>query len=280
MEMRFRWWPLFVFLLLLPVFLILLYIPIVIVLPGPFQNPDIDYQEFSDAHFWFPLLNQFVFALAALLATYIVIKNIEKQKLSDYGLTVDLRSLTRGFAIGSVMMFLFVILFYSFGYFSFSYNGIEDTLLTGFVLFFLVSLCEEVIIRGYILFKLRVKIGNTGSLLITSILFGLMHFSNDHVTWVGLLNITLSGYLMGLLILKTNSISSAIGVHWAWNFVQGPVFGFGVSGHTQQGLLKPLQHGDILFTGGNFGIEGSVLLIPISILFIFLIYYYRNASTA
>lgn len=275
MEMRFRWWPIFVYLLLILVFLLLLYIPIVIALPDLFENSDITYQEFSDNHFWFPLLNQFAFTLAVLFATVVSIRSIEERKLSDYALTFDQRSLAMGFTIGSVLMALFVLLFYSFGFFSFSYNEVSTTLLTSFTLFFLVSLCDEVMIRGYILFKLREKIGNTASLLITSILFGLMHLANDHVTCLGVLNISLSGFLMGLLILKTNSISSAIGVHWAWNFVQGPVFGFGVSGRAQDGIVKPLPQAEALFTGGSFGIEGSVLLIPISVLFIFLLYKYR-----
>lgn len=175
-------------------------------------------------------------------------------------------------------MISFALVSYSLSSIEFSFNGIDTGILESLLLYFLVAVGEEITIRGYLLYKLRLRLGDFGALIVTSIVFALLHLGNDHFTWIGFVNISLSGFLMGLLVFKTGSISNAIGIHWAWNFVQGPVFGFGVSGHSETGILSPDANSQPLLTGGEFGAEGSLILIPITLIFIFLIHKYLKPT--
>ena len=94
--------------------------------------------------------------------------------------------------------------------------------------------------------------------VLSSLLFGLAHVGNDHFTWFGFASITLSGYLMAVLSLKSGSISPAVGLHWSWNFVQGPILGFAVSGDSEKGVFEVRGLANDVLTGGKFGAEGSV----------------------
>jgi membrane protease YdiL (CAAX protease family) len=85
---------------------------------------------------------------------------------------------------------------------------------------------------------------------------------------------------MGIITLRTRSLSSAIGIHWAWNYVQGTIFGFAVSGHNITGILKAEQLSTPMLTGGDFGAEGSALLIPITLFLILLVNKYLNPQEA
>ncbi|MFM8849503.1 MAG: CPBP family intramembrane glutamic endopeptidase, partial [Cytophagales bacterium] len=94
-----------------------------------------------------------------------------------------------------------------------------------------------------------------------SLLFGLAHVGNDHFTWFGFASIALSGYLMAVLSLKSGSISPAVGLHWSWNFVQGSILGFAVSGHAEKGVFEVRALANDTLTGGKFGAEGSILVM-------------------
>ena len=157
-------------------------------------------------------------------------------------------------------MALVAIGFFMIGIVEFSYHGFSSRLAMSFFIYLFVAIVEEVMFRGYILTNLQEKMNPFWSLVTSSILFGFVHFGNDHFTWIGCATISMSGYLMGLLVLKSGSISSAVGLHWSWNFVQGPILGFAVSGHQEKGLFQITTLSTELLTGGKFGAEGSILL--------------------
>jgi uncharacterized protein len=270
------WWSLFHYLLLLILFVFLFYIPIVIFFPEFFQGTSEEFSNVWHDRPWFQIASQLTFLVAALTATYVVVVILEKSTFRSFGLTAHLKALGNGFFLGTSTMAIFVLFSYSLGFVDFSFNTFSVHLLESFFLYFLVAVAEEVIIRGYVLFKFRSKISEFPALLVSSILFGLMHWGNDHFTWIGFVNISLSGFLMGLLIFRTNTISSAVGIHWAWNFIQGSIFGFGVSGHKEIGIFTPQFIESSFLTGGEFGAEGSVILIPITLLLILLIYRFSS----
>ncbi len=116
--------------------------------------------------------------------------------------------------------------------------------------------------------------------LVSSILFGVAHIGNSHITLIGFFNITLSGVLFALIYLKFKNLSAPIAMHFTWNFFQGSVLGYPVSGHDGWSLAKVnyISKSEIL-SGGLFGAEGSVVLIPIS-LFAILIFFVRTKRIA
>ncbi|MCD8292792.1 MAG: CPBP family intramembrane metalloprotease [Prevotellaceae bacterium] len=125
----------------------------------------------------------------------------------------------------------------------------------------LVAIAEEVAVRGYLLGRLlHAGVPRYTALCISAALFALMHLMNPHIGLLPLLNIFLAGCLLGVAYTYTRNLWFAIGLHLFWNWLQGPVLGFEVSGAdfgTTLFTLQPMK-GDLL-TGGFFGFEGSLI---------------------
>ena len=134
---------------------------------------------------------------------------------------------------------------------------------TGAWLFLVVALREELLFRGYAFQRFADGAGEWLALGLASLYFAQAHWDNPGMTgsirvWASL-NITLAGILLGLCYLKTRSLALPIGLHLAWNWTQGCLLGFGVSGINLESFLKPVFHDRPLwFTGGSFGLEASL----------------------
>lgn len=122
---------------------------------------------------------------------------------------------------------------------------------------------EETLFRGVLLRQLEKLIGTWGALAITSALFGLGHIVNPDATWFSSVAIALeAGILLGAAYLYTRRLWLAVGIHAAWNFTQGWVFSIPVSGgEAPLGLLITRRVGPDWLTGGDFGLEASVVAL-------------------
>ena len=131
-------------------------------------------------------------------------------------------------------------------------------LLVSILLFILVAFVEEVVIRGYVLINLMEDMNRWLALFISAILFTLMHLGNEGVTLVSDLNIFIAGILLGVNYIYTKNLWFAIFFHFAWNFFQGSIIGYHVSGMTiDTGIMEISTTGPNEITGGFFGFEGS-----------------------
>jgi membrane protease YdiL (CAAX protease family) len=131
------------------------------------------------------------------------------------------------------------------------------------VIFILIAITEELIFRGYVLNILLEKINPRLAILWSSFLFAFFHISNNNLSWTGLINIFLFGILASVIYIKNNNLSAAIGLHFVWNLAQN-LFGFAVSGQKMDGVFSMQYHSsNQIITGGDFGLEGSILLTPI-----------------
>ncbi len=142
------------------------------------------------------------------------------------------------------------------------------------IIFLLVAISEEMMTRGLMLSTLMDGMNDYLALLIVSIIFGALHLLNDNVTTLSFINICIAGIFLGISYIHNRSLWFPIGLHFTWNFFQGPVFGYEVSGHKNVSIIQQTLHGNDSFTGGEFGFEGSLIAIPIMIVAIFLINYY------
>lgn len=121
---------------------------------------------------------------------------------------------------------------------------------------------EELLTRGWLLPIIAKRTNLIIAIAISSSLFGIMHLGNDNVTFFSVLSIIMVGIFLALYMLKTDNIWGVAGIHGAWNFTQGNIFGISVSG-TQAG--PSLMHfGQKMgapdwISGGAFGTEGSLL---------------------
>lgn len=132
--------------------------------------------------------------------------------------------------------------------------------------------------RGLMLHTLMQGMNKYLALLIVSLIFGAMHLLNDNVTWLSFLSISLAGIFLGISYVHNLSLYFPIGLHFAWNFFQGAVYGFEVSGHQVHGLVSHTVSGPEVITGGPFGFEGSIIALPIIILASVAIHFWYKTS--
>ena len=145
-------------------------------------------------------------------------------------------------------------------------------------LFAVVSLNEEIAIRGYILQNLSRSFNKYIALVLSSLVFMIMHIGNPNMSAVPLFNLFLAGLLLGVYCIHKNNLWFPIGAHITWNYFQGPVLGFEVSGNDVDSIFIQSLNGSELITGGEFGFEGSIILTTFMIIGI--IYLDRRYSSA
>ncbi len=133
------------------------------------------------------------------------------------------------------------------------------SLLGFFALFVVVALSEEILVRGYILTNLMDSMNRYVALVVSSVLFFLMHGVNPNMGVLPGVNLFFAGIVLGAYFIFKRNLWFSIGMHLTWNFFQGPIFGFAVSGMSAQSLVIQETHGSDLLTGGRFGFEGSLL---------------------
>jgi uncharacterized protein len=131
--------------------------------------------------------------------------------------------------------------------------------LFSFALLAMIAVSEELIFRGYVLKNLMKSFNKWIALVISAVLFSIIHSSNDGIPVVGMLNTFLGGLVLGIAYVITQSLWLPIFFHLSWNFIQGPVLGFPVSGLTFESIMSIESNGPSMVTGGAYGFEGSVI---------------------
>ena len=214
------------------------------------------------------LITLFSFAFISLLVFFRV-KVIEKRSFSSIGFNKNnwLKKYSLGFLIGLAMMSIIVLILFPFGYITVEKNPIQPVGISAIASVLVILLgwiiqgaTEEIVTRGWLLNVLSTKYNIGVGLLISSTLFGLMHLTNPNVNYIAVINIILVGLFYGLYVIKTNDLWAVCGMHSAWNFAQGNIFGFKVSGlDVSVGSLIDLNLvGSDFVTGGIFGPEAGI----------------------
>ncbi|MGQ8338313.1 lysostaphin resistance A-like protein [Sunxiuqinia sp. A32] len=199
--------------------------------------------------------------IGTLLVIWLFVRFIEKNKLITLGLNFKGQSkeLNRGIAIGIMIMLLGFVSLLATN--QISYQSINFNLLNIFltiILFMIVSFSEELLLRGYVLRNLMISFNKYVALLVSSILFSLMHAFNPNVSTIGLVNIFLAGILLGITYIHTKNLWFPLGLHFSWNLFQ-TWLGFNVSGQDSYSILEISVNQNNLFSGGEFGFEASIL---------------------
>jgi hypothetical protein len=200
---------------------------------------------------------------------FLWVKFAEKRKIASIGLQKDhwFKKYVIGFLIGLALMSVVVLILFMLGYIEIETKAIQPVGASAIVPILVILIgwiiqgaTEEILTRGWLMNVLGAKYNIAFGLILSSIVFGLLHLSNDNINYIAILNIMLSGALFGLFTIKTNSLWIACGMHTAWNFAQGNLFGFEVSGQDFQigSLIDFNSTGHDLITGGVFGPEAGL----------------------
>lgn len=125
---------------------------------------------------------------------------------------------------------------------------------------------EEIMLRGYFMPSLSARLPMWAAVLISSLFFSLMHLLNTGFTLLAFLNILLIGIAFGLVAIRTNSIFTCCALHSVWNWAQGNFYGLPVSGmETGPSVLRFSLTDSPLWSGGAFGIEGSLAALIVEL---------------
>jgi membrane protease YdiL (CAAX protease family) len=215
---------------------------------------------------------------------------LENRPLASIGFRFDsrwARELGLGLLVGGALIGLSALALQALGGFVWEPNPLVNwrSMLAACGFYLLVAVNEEVTYRGYPFQRLIEGLGPWGAQFLFAGFFALVHWSNPGILQAGpalkavtTLNIALAAILLGLAYLRTRSLALPIGIHWAWNFTQGNLLGFSVSG---TGLpvapLKPVMNArpDWL-TGGQVGLEGSLACTFVCASFIALCFFWRG----
>jgi membrane protease YdiL (CAAX protease family) len=124
---------------------------------------------------------------------------------------------------------------------------------------------EELLFRGILFRWIEEFAGSWAALAVTSALFGLAHIMNPNATWFSSFAIAVeAGVLLGGAYMLTRSLWLAMGLHAGWNFTQGEIFDVNVSGLEEHGLVEAKMSGPELLSGGQFGLEASVIGLAVA----------------
>ena len=234
-------------------------------------------QEFFYHYFLYYELFSFVIILFLFMFW---VKVIEKNALSSLGFVKRnwLKYLARGILLSLLQMGVIALVYQVSGIGSFVLNelSLEPLLfiLGLFPFWLLQGGTEEVATRGWLLTRIAARTNLPLAIAISSSLFGILHMGNAGVTFLSVLNIILDGVLAGLLFIYTDSIWLVVAQHGTWNYVQGNLLGFQVSGTGADASIFSFTMGDgpDWLTGGAFGAEGSIITTLVLLVSLVIVY--------
>ena len=159
-------------------------------------------------------------------------------------------------------------------------NTIATSVLTFFVVFVFVGWNEELLARGYHLQTIASGLNLFWGAIISSVVFGLLHLGNPNANWIAATGIFLAGLYFAFAYIRTKQLWLSIGLHIGWNFFEGVVFGFPVSGLDIYPLTRIEIIGPELWTGGAFGPEAGLIVLPSLVMGGLLIWWFTRKRLA
>ena len=218
-------------------------------------------------------------------SVYVARRWLDKRSFESLGLRLDgqtLLDILAGIGITFVQMGFIYVLMLGLGWLTFEgfawefdpVSVVITNVITFFIMFMFVGWNEELLSRGYHLQTIASGTNLFWGVIISSSVFGLLHLGNPNATWVSAAGIFFAGVYLAYGYIRTKQLWLPIGLHIGWNFFEGVVFGFPVSGLDVYALMRITVHGPDLWTGGAFGPEAGLVVLPALILGAFLIFLY------
>lgn len=227
----------------------------------------------------FTALQYVSISLFTLVLYYVMFKFVDQRSWIHSGLIISkvwLKELLAGIVIAALVMgVIFLLILQTGGLeingFGWERNGQKYWLIpisVFFVQMASVGFYEELLSRGYLIPNIKegLSIGNISpfkatliSVFVSSALFGIAHAANPDASYTAVFNILLAGVMLAIPYIITGRLALSIGLHFSWNFFQGGVYGFRVSGmEIRNSVIQIQQKGPDWWTGGAFGPEAGL----------------------
>jgi CAAX protease family protein len=201
--------------------------------------------------------------IAATLGAYFAyVRFVERRPVFELSRRDALKELGLGALIGLLLFTSTIGVLAALGVYQFTAVGSPANLIVPFTSAITAAVFEEVLFRGILFRIIEQWVGTWLSMVVSAIIFGLIHLINPHATLIGAIAIIFeAGILLAAAYLMTRRLWFPIGLHAAWNFTQGGIFGIAVSGVPGKGFLLGALNGPEWLSGGEFGAEASVVAI-------------------
>jgi uncharacterized protein len=227
----------------------------------------------------------FIGVIAYTLSVYIARRWFDRRSFVSLGVEPTsnaVRDVFAGAAIAGLTMGLIFLVELSLGWLDFQgFATLDAPTLMGLgywaFAFILVGWGEELLSRGYMLQNLEEGVGLNWAVFISSAIFGILHAFNPDASIAAVLGILGAGYFLAYGYIRSRQLWLPIGLHIGWNFFEGPIFSFPVSGIETIKLLNHEVTGPALITGGAFGPEAGLIVLPAMAFGAYLIFLYTKA---
>lgn len=282
--------------LILLAFVVMLIVQQLFTLPGilllvfteaPFSEgfSYLEMQTAFDAHPWIFLLMQGGGTAGGIVITLLLWRFLNKGSIKELGFRSSMKDLWFGLVLGALSIIVIFITLMATGNVtllnSLSKPHFSIFTVTFLVLYILVGIFEEMFFRGYVMSTMESRGNKKWVIYVASaLIFSIAHGANPNVSLLGLVNIALVGLLFAYMFDATKSLWLPIGYHITWNYFQGNVFGFAVSGTAPNGIYSvEIAEGHDWLTGGAFGLEGGILATLLILVSFFATNLYSKSKT-
>lgn len=202
-------------------------------------------------------------ALPALLAYLLLVKLVERRPISELAPRRLLPDGAKGVVAGLLLFSAVIGVLYLLGSYHVTGTNMAAQWLPALLMVGLgAGIGEEIITRGALFRIVEEGLGTWVALIVSALFFGAAHIANPGATlWSSAAIAIEAGLLFGMLYHVTRSLPLCMGLHAAWNFAQGTIYGVPVSGLKADGWLVSTRSGPDWLSGGVFGAEASVIAL-------------------
>jgi len=214
------------------------------------------------------LLLTVLLGFAAILLYKLIMKYVARRATPELSRQRAGIEAVWGILTGAIFIVVSTLIIAMMGGYAFHWANAADPssiLLTSIGTALGAAIVEELVFRGLMLQAIQKLGGSWIALAVTSLIFGAFHLGNPGATLWSTLAITLeAGVLLGAAFLWRRNLWFAMGLHFSWNALEG-LLGIPVSGLPADGLFTVEVNGAALLTGGDFGLEGSIVTVILGV---------------
>ena len=212
---------------------------------------------------WLTLPIGVLTAALAILVYGWVVRRTERREPAEVARSTARSGLTKGTLLGFGMFAVVIANIAFLGGYHVDGFGSASGALAILGVMVAAAVTEELLFRGVLFRIVEERTGTWIALVLTGLLFGLIHLLNPDASLWGAIAIAIeAGFMLAACYAATRTLWVPIGLHFGWNFAAGGIFSVVVSGNgDSKGLLDASTSGPAVLTGGAFGPEGSLYTV-------------------